>query len=162
MITIICGVSGSGKTTVGKMLAQRLNCEFLDADDYHPPENISKMEAGEPLNDADRLGWLDTLRSLIDQRLHARADAVLACSALKSAYRTQLRPDNSVRFFLLDADIAIIDSRVNDRKGHFFSPSLLQNQFDTLERGDDVTVIRADRSTGEIVGEILSYLSAME
>lgn len=147
MKIIIAGVSGSGKSTVGKLLAERLGCEFADADDFHPPENIAKMKAGIPLDDADRAGWLDSL----GQHLLSRGNIVLACSALKKIYRDRLRDlAGPLEFFVLSLDRNLLMERVEARE-HFMPASLLDSQLATLELGDDVRVIANHGSAGETV-----------
>lgn len=134
---VIAGVSGCGKTTVGTLLAERLGCRFADADDFHPPENIAKMRAGIPLDDADRAGWLDSLGRF----LAGETAVVLACSALKRVYRDRLRALGGPRHFVvltLEKDELVARMKSRD---HFMPASLLDSQLATLELGDDVTVI---------------------
>ncbi len=132
MIYIVMGVSGCGKTTVGKLLASRLRLPFLDADDYHPAENIRKMSRGIPLTDADRAPWLRSLAEALETRRHG--GVVLACSALKEFYRESLVHDSSsVRWVFLHGDFKAIYERLKAREGHFMSQDLLQSQFDALE-----------------------------
>ena len=108
MIIIVFGVSGAGKTTVGKLLARELGWQFLEADDFHPAANIEKMRRGHPLTDEDRWPWLDRLREQIEQLLSAGENAVLACSALKRAYRDRLRVSDEVKFVFLRGDYALV------------------------------------------------------
>lgn len=135
-ILIVMGVSASGKTTVGKALAERLSLPFFDGDDFHPPENISKMAAGLPLNDDDREGWLGRLNSLAKE--HLESGAVIACSALKELYRKWLREgiEDQIRFVVMLGEYDDIAERIAKRKGHFMPPALLKSQFDTLEVPD--------------------------
>lgn len=141
------GVAGSGKTTVGRALAERMGLPFFDADDFHPPSNRAKMERGEPLTDGDRRPWLEDLARRI-ARWQADGGAVLACSALKASYRTVLRataPD-AVRLVYLKGDPRTVEQRLAARPGHFFPPRLLSTQFDALEEpgGEAITLdIRA-------------------
>lgn len=131
---VVAGVSGSGKTTIGHRLAAARGAAFLDADDFHPPENLAKMRAGIPLDDADRAPWLDRLAA----ELAARPRVVLACSALKRRYRDRLReaaPD--LHFVILDVPRETLEQRMRERN-HFMPPSLLDSQLATLEDGEDV------------------------
>jgi len=156
MIVIPMGVSGSGKTTVGRLLATDLGWPFHDADDFHPPENVAKMRAGVPLADADRAVWLDRLRSLIEELIAARRSAVLACSALKQAYRDRLAVDPAaVRFVYLRGDYELIRRRLQERTGHYMPAALLRSQFETLEEpGTDVLVVDVAPAPAEIVATI--------
>ena len=150
MKIIIAGVSGSGKSTVGKLLAERLGCEFADADDYHPPENIAKMKAGIPLDDADRAGWLEAL----GDHLASRENIVLACSALKRIYRDRLRGmAGPLEFFVLSLDKESLMQRLEARD-HFMPASLLDSQLATLELGNDVKVIDNTLGAGEVAAGI--------
>ncbi len=123
------GVSGCGKSTVGALLAQRLGAEFLDADEFHPPENVAKMASGVPLTDADRQPWLERLNA----ELRNRQDLVLACSALKESYRNLLAAGVEVRFVHLRGSIGLIGSRLQERKHRYMPASLLESQFAALE-----------------------------
>ncbi|BBZ75910.1 gluconokinase [Mycolicibacterium anyangense] len=154
---VVMGVSGSGKSTVGAALAQRLRVPFADADDFHPPANIAKMTAGHPLDDRDRYPWLET----IGRWLAGHPDGgVMSCSALKRSYREQLRrhcPD--VRFLHLTGSPEVIARRQASRPGHFMPASLLASQFDTLEPlGDDEhgTAIDIDQSIDAIIETYMS------
>jgi gluconokinase len=144
MVIIIFGVSGAGKTTVGELLAERLGWAFDDADDFHPPQNIAKMRRGEPLNEADRAGWLAALREMLAGRLARGENGVLACSALKAVYRQQLAVNEEVTFVFLRGDYALIASRLQARQGHYMPPSLLQSQFDALEEPDESGALAVD------------------
>jgi carbohydrate kinase (thermoresistant glucokinase family) len=123
------GVSGCGKSTVGALLAQRLGLEFLDADEFHPPENVAKMAAGLPLDDADRRPWLERLNA----ELRKRKDVVIACSALKESYRKVLAQGTDCRFVHLRGSIELIRSRMQERKHRYMPASLLESQFATLQ-----------------------------
>ena len=136
-VYIVMGVSGCGKSTIGKMLSERLEIPFYDADDFHPQVNIDKMASGHPLQDDDRWPWLEALAAEIIKWSSSKG-AVLACSALKEVYRERLFSKSAFakakqHFIYLDADFETISSRLASRKNHFFDPALLQSQFDTLE-----------------------------
>lgn len=135
MIIVLMGVSGSGKSTVGKILASQLNWSFVEADDFHPAANKEKMHAGLPLNDQDRQPWLDRLQHRIDDAWSRRENIVLACSALKDAYRDFLEEHHpeAVWYVYLHGSEDLIRQRLAQRKGHFMNPSLLHSQFETLE-----------------------------
>ncbi|MGK9170334.1 gluconokinase [Inquilinus limosus] len=145
-VVIVMGVSGSGKTTIGKQLARRMSGVFADADSFHPPANIEKMKAGHPLTDEDRWPWLDAMAAQIGRWLADGQPAVLACSALKRVYRDRLvggRP--GIAFLYLSGSEAVIATRLASRKGHFMPPSLLRSQFETLEPpGDGERVVTVD------------------
>lgn len=131
---IVMGVSGSGKSTIGHLLAERLGWPFRDGDAFHPPANVEKMRAGAPLTDADRWPWLDAIAAYLQEQQAAGGHAVIACSALKRAYRDRLRASGTrLRFVYLDGSFATIDGRMKARRNHFMPPSLLESQFATLE-----------------------------
>jgi gluconokinase len=157
VIVIIFAVSGAGKTTVGELLARELGWRFLEADDFHPPANIEKMRSGWPLNDEDRWPWLESLREQIKRSLAAGENAVLACSALKRAYRDALRVNEKVKFVFLRGDHAVVERQIRSRHGHFMNPELLQSQFDDLEepQGDEhVITIELGRTPRQLAEEI--------
>ena len=138
MIIVLYGVSGSGKSSIGTLLATQLDWPFLDADDYHPPANIDKMQRGEPLNDADRLPWLMILAAEIRNLLVNDIQAIMACSALKQSYRDLLGVDNeSVVAVLLAGDAKLIQQRLQQRQHAFMPTQLLQSQLAALEIPDD-------------------------
>lgn len=158
MFFVVLGVSGSGKSTVGRMLADQLGCPFYDGDDFHPPENRDKMARGVPLTDEDRSGWLQALAGLIRQRLQADESGVLACSALKEKYRQVLRVDPArVRFVYLRGDYDLIWARMHARRGHYMQPDMLKPQFEALEEPTDALVEDIRQSPAEIVANVLRY-----
>lgn len=152
MIFIVMGVSGSGKTTVGRLLANKLNLPFFDADDYHPPSNIEKMTLGIPLTDEDRFPWLKVLKDLLDQ--NSINGVVLACSALKESYREVLDCRNHKLVFL-GGDYQTICDRMLARKNHFMSPDLLKSQFETLEKPDYGLHLDVSTDPDKLVNQIL-------
>lgn len=155
---IVMGVSGSGKTAVGKSLAQKLGWDFFDADDFHPPENVAKMKNGIPLDDSDRAPWLDSLHELVSSSLKKNHPAVLACSALKERYRQQLIAGNEgVKIVYLKGSYKLIASRMEKRTDHYMKPSMLKSQFDALEEPLNALTINIENSIAEIVQEILIY-----
>jgi len=133
VIVVVCGVAGVGKTTIGRLLAQELAWEFYDADDFHPAANIEKMKAGIPLTDEDRRPWLDRLGQLVERCLAAHENAVVACSALKRAYRKRLRVNEEVQIVFLRASRARVAEHLQRRRGHFMPAALLGSQFTDLE-----------------------------
>jgi gluconokinase len=161
MILILMGVTGSGKTLVGRLLAEELGWPFYDGDDFHPEANIKKMRGGIPLDDDDRDLWLATLRRLIEQHLQNGGNAVLACSALKQKYRDRLqqgRPDE-IRFVYLKGDFALIQQRLQERQGHFMNPNLLQSQFEALQEPAGVLTVDVALEPAVIVDLIKRELS---
>lgn len=149
---ILMGVSGSGKTAVGKALAAKLGWDFYDADDFHPPANIAKMAAGIPLNDDDRTPWLESLRDLISSCLKTNRPGVLACSALKERYRQTLLAGNSgVRLVYLKGSYDQIRARMETRNGHYMKPAMLHSQFEALEEPDNARVVDISLSVEHIV-----------
>ncbi len=161
MIVVLMGVSGSGKTTIGTLLAQRMGAAFADADDYHPPANKAKMAAGHPLDDADRQPWLEALNGVLRGWSEGAGTGVLACSALKAKYRETLEsgmPAGTVRFVLLDGSKALFAGRMAERHHEFMNPALLDSQFATLEAPADAIRVCNDREPGIVVGEILEKL----
>ena len=153
MIVLLMGVSGAGKTTVGTMLASQLGWEFADADDYHPAANVEKMRNGIPLTDADREPWLESLRSLMVTWIAAGKSAVLACSALKQAYRDRLTV-GAVRVVYLKADRELLRERLLLRRGHYMKEGMLESQIATLEEPADAIVLDAGSPVEDIVRAI--------
>lgn len=156
---IVMGVSGSGKTSVGKALAEHLGWNFFDADEFHPLENVEKMARGITLSDSDRAPWLASLHDLISSAIKAIRPGVLACSALKECYRQQLLENNDgVQIVYLKGTYDLIWSRMSVRQGHYMKPSMLQSQFDTLEEPTNALIIDVSMSIEDIVREILMYV----
>jgi gluconokinase len=161
VVVIIFGVSGAGKTTVGHLLAQELGWRFLEADDFHSAESIEKMRNGVALTDEDRQPWLQSLRELIERCLAAKENAVLACSALKRAYREYLRASSEVKLVFLRGEYSLIAKQLRHRRGHFMNAALLQSQFADLEEpqpAEDVLTIELGRTQRELVEEITKKL----
>jgi gluconokinase len=159
MILIVMGVSGCGKTTIGEMLAERLKCDFADADSFHSQANKDKMHKGIPLTDEDRWPWLKAIRASIVEKQADGTTHVYACSALKRVYRDILRDgDTDVTFVYLKGTPELLQERIKTRKGHFFDPKLLQSQLDTLEPPGPDEAIEVDiaLSPEEIVAKVLN------
>jgi gluconokinase len=159
MIVVLMGVSGSGKTTIGTLLAEKLGTKFADADDFHPQANKDKMASGQPLNDDDRQPWLEELNRLLKSWYEGPKSGVLACSALKEKYRETLSlgmPAGTVHFVLLEGDPAMIAERMAHRPGHFMNPKLLESQLATLEVPKDAVKIVNDHAPSVVVDEILN------
>ncbi|KAG9337200.1 hypothetical protein JZ751_029680 [Albula glossodonta] len=175
MILIIMGVSGSGKTTVGSFLSEKLGWTLHEGDDYHPKENIDKMASGVPLTDQDRTPWLLLLHDIIEREMSAGSHAILICSALKKLYRQlllfgrealggacQREAMEGVVFAFLSGSFQLIQARMVARKGHFMAPNLLQSQFDTLEPpslSENAVTVDISKSLPEIVAEIEAAIS---
>jgi gluconokinase len=159
MILIVMGVSGCGKTTIGEMLAERLKCDFADADSFHSQANKDKMHKGIPLTDEDRWPWLAAIRASIEAKQADGTTHVYACSALKRVYRDILRDgDTDVTFVYLKGTPELLQERIKTRKGHFFDPKLLQSQLDTLEPPglDEAIEVDIALSPEEIVAKVLN------
>lgn len=154
-VYIIMGVSGTGKSTIGKLLSSALEIPFFDGDDFHPQENIQKMEAGNPLNDDDREGWLIRLNELAKE--HKSTGAIIACSALKESYRKILLKEmkNHLGFIYLEGSFELIKSRLESRKGHFMPLELLKSQFDTLEAPANAISVSISTSPEDMITQIL-------
>lgn len=162
MIVLLTGVSGSGKSTIGSLLAERLHWTFEDGDALHPPANIAKMRAGIPLTDADRRPWLQAVTAYLDARIAAGEPAVVACSALRRSYRDLLRDGRpQVRLVFLSVSREVLAARLAARHGHFFRASLLDSQLAALEPpdpGEGVLTVAASAPPGEVVREIVGGL----
>lgn len=155
LVILVMGVSGSGKTTVGRALADSLGWSFADADDFHPPANLKKMAAGHPLDDADRAPWLAALRAHIDDFLRRGENTVVTCSALKAAYRAQLVADPArVRLVYLHGSRELLRSRLVQRRGHFMPAGLLDSQLATLEPPADALSLDVAPPPAELVKKI--------
>lgn len=155
MIVVVMGVSGSGKSTIGEMLATRLDYPFLDADQFHPAANVARMAAGTPLTDEDRWPWLQNLNAMLRQE----KTAILACSALKEAYRQALSTGLAdCRFVHLRGSIELIRARLKDRQHRYMPASLLDSQFATLEPPAQAIAIDIGQPPGTCVEEILARL----
>jgi gluconokinase len=150
------GAAGAGKTTVGKLLALQLAWPFADGDDYHPPANLEKMRNGIPLTDSDRAPWLEILCSLIAGWIQEGKSAVLACSALKRAYRERLRVGPEVKFVYLKGDPLLLQTRLNARHGHYMTARMLESQLAALEEPQCSFVVDVGHSPEEIAAEIRS------
>lgn len=156
----VMGVSGSGKSTIGKLLADTLGCSFYDGDDFHPEKNIKKMQSGKPLNDEDRHDWIVLLNRLAKKQSHGRL-VVISCSALKESYRQTLRNGiiDECLFIYLKGDYQTILQRIKNRDDHFMPVDLLQSQFDTLEEPDYGIHVDSNQSQEENISFILKKLS---
>jgi gluconokinase len=153
---ILMGVSGSGKTTIGRLLASRLGWNFYDADDFHPAENIAKMTDGIPLTDSDRIPWLTTLHNLITKSLSEKTPGVLGCSALKESYlKILLKGTSQIQLVYLKGDPSLLQSRMKNRSDHYMKPALLQSQFEILEEPAYALVVDISQSIEEILDRIL-------
>jgi len=159
MVIIVMGVSGVGKTTLGRALAGELGWRFVDADDVHPAANVEKMAAGVALTDEDRAPWLERLRGLIAQALEQEESLVLACSALRRSYRQRLAVEPAqIRWVYLTAPAAVLAQRLSERTGHFMPPGLLESQLATLEPPDDALVVDVTPVSTVVMGLIRAGL----
>ena len=155
-VFVIMGVSGCGKSTVGRALAQRLHCPFYDGDDFHPAQNVAKMSSGRPLTDADRQPWLAGLRDLLAGHVEKGETAVLACSALKKKYRQQLQVNDQIHFIHLQGSFDLIWHRMQARPNHYMKPEMLKSQFETLEapEADEAFSIDIEQTVAQILAQI--------
>lgn len=159
MVILVMGVSGSGKSTVGKMLAEKLQWKFKDADEFHSQANIEKMKKGIPLTDEDREPWLQKMQDTILQWLKDDKDVVLACSALKESYREKLcYCQEQVTLVYLEASCELIKQRLKNRKGHFMNEDLLESQFETLEKPVEGIHVNIAKPPEAIVNQIIERL----
>ena len=159
MIIAVMGVTGSGKSTVGRLLARQLRWQFYEGDDFHPPANVEKMKRGVPLDDRDRRPWLKAIRESLRAAVDRGENAVIACSALKVSYRRMLQIRGKVIFVYLKASVPLIQRRLKKRTGHFMNPDLIQSQFDTLEEPKDAFQVDAGLTPGKIIQRIRNKLS---
>ena len=160
MFILIMGVTGSGKTTIGKLLSSQLGWRFYDADDFHPPGNIRKMASGVALTDEDRAPWLQQLHQTISDSNERGENGVLACSALKQAYRRILCADADVAVVYLKAPCDLIRSRLQSRTGHYMPPALIESQFLDLEEPTEGVVVDAAAPAEQTVAAIRSKLGS--
>ncbi|TDS15273.1 gluconokinase [Maribacter caenipelagi] len=157
-ILFVMGVSGSGKSTIGKLLADKLQIPFFDGDSFHPEANVKKMKEGHPLNDDDRQGWLEKLNEVGKDNIST--GAVIVCSSLKKKYRTILGQnlENKHQFVYLEGSFELINARLSQRKNHYMPAGLLQSQFDILEFPDEALIVSIDQTPEEIVNDIIEKL----
>ncbi len=163
MIVILMGVTGTGKTTIGKMLSSRTGWQFAEGDDYHSEANKQKMHAAIPLTDEDRAPWLASLHTVLDGWFQKRESGILACSALKEAYRETLSaniPQDACRFVLLKVSREHLEERLKGRPNHFMNPALLDSQFATLETPSDALTVSAEGTPEQTVELILKGLKS--
>lgn len=159
MIIVVMGTTGSGKSTVGVLLAQRAGWEFADADDFHPAANIEKMSRGLPLDDTDRAPWLAMLREKIAGWLAAGQNAVLTCSALKQRYRDELQVSGEVKFVYLKGSYELFAERIRARHGHFAKEAILAGQFRDLEEPTEAVILDAQLDPDQLVSHICAQLA---
>ncbi|HEX5108090.1 MAG TPA: gluconokinase [Vicinamibacterales bacterium] len=158
MIVVVMGVAGSGKTTISRLLAQTMECSFLEGDSLHSDANVAKMSQGLPLTDADRGPWLAAVHAEVRKAFVRGEDLVVACSALKQAYRALLAGGIPVTWVHLDAPADIIRARLEHRTGHFMKANMLSSQIEALERPADAIAVDASQEPAAIVEEILARL----
>ena len=159
MVIVVMGVCGCGKSTVGILLAEKLDCTFFDADDFHPQANVDKMSRGEPLNDDDRKPWLERLNEIMVENRTKEDHTIVGCSALKESYRKILSAGiDDMRFVYLHGDFDTIYERMSSREGHFMGENMVQSQFDALEEPEDAIVVDIRESPEVLVAEIGAQL----
>lgn len=158
MIIVVMGVSGSGKTTIGGMLADTLQCAFLEGDSLHSQENIEKMSRGIPLTDSDRAAWLAAIREHILDSLKRGQSLVVACSALKQEYRDFLGKGIKIKWLYLKGSKELIRSRMHQRPHHFMHANMLSSQFEALEEPSDAIIVDIAQAPGVIVEQLLAQL----
>lgn len=158
MIVVLIGVSGSGKTTIGTMLADAMNCPFLDGDSLHSDANIYKMAHGVPLTDVDRAPWIAAIHARILEYSEHGQDLVVGCSALKQGYRTVLAEGVAITWVYLKGSLELIRARLRHRASHFMKAEMLESQVDALEEPQDALVVDVSAAPAVIVGRILSHL----
>lgn len=159
-ICIIMGVAGAGKSTIGKLLSEQLGWQFYDGDNFHPLENVEKMQRGLPLNDSDRYPWLKALRHLIDNLQTQQENAIIACSALKENYRELLQSkDDNIIWIYLQGNYQQIRERLQQREGHFMKSEMLNSQWEALEAPENAVVIDISLSPPDIVAKILAIMN---
>lgn len=165
-IFVFMGVSGSGKSTIAKKVADDLNAAFLDGDFLHPKANILKMRSGEPLNDADRMPWLTLINHAAFAMSNLNPISIIVCSALKQKYREMIRRENDNLYFIyLKGSFAVIENRLNNRQNHYQKTTMLQSQFDTLEEPDEneknVFVVEIDQPLEQVVQEVEGIICSL-
>jgi gluconokinase len=158
LILLVMGVTGAGKTTIGELLAQRLDWIFLDADDFHPAANIAKMKQGIPLTDADRVPWLAAIHTELEGQSAAGKSCVLGCSALKKSYRETIGTGLEMKIVYLKGSYEEMRAHILARHGHFAGEGILAGQFRDLEEPQDAIVVSVSRNPDEIVKEVLQEL----
>ena len=158
MIVLVMGVVGAGKTTIGQMLAAKLGWEFVDGDSFHPPANIEKMKRGIPLDDADRLPWLNAIHDAIVHWIADHKNVVLSCSALKRSYRDQLVISPEVQIVYLKGSREVISQRLRLRHGHFATEQLLASQLATLEVPENAIAVDINQPPPAIVEDVIAGL----
>ena len=161
MIFIVMGVSGSGKTTVGKAVSNKFGWKYYEGDEYHPAENVEKMKNWIPLNDEDRLPWLLSLRKVVEEAISKRENIVISCSALKEAYRKILKVSEEVKFIYLKGSYDLIRKRMEERIPHFFKPEMLKSQFDVLKEPQQAIEIDISKSSESIIGDLIDKINAV-